>query len=79
MTDDVSDAHVAIATPASDDSAAPLLRIVKGGVPAPEELAALTAVIATHNVAPPDEPEPLRRPLSPWVASGLAKGTRTKA
>ncbi|HVW81730.1 MAG TPA: acyl-CoA carboxylase epsilon subunit [Mycobacteriales bacterium] len=56
----------------------PRLRIIKGGEPSDEELAALVAVVALRDAAPAEEPQPLRRPLSPWVASGLVKGTRTK-
>jgi len=78
VTDDQSDAHAVSATPASDDSSAPTLRVVRGD-PTVEELAALSAVIAARSSAPVTEPEPLRRPLTAWVASGLAKGTRTKA
>ncbi|HTW21583.1 MAG TPA: acyl-CoA carboxylase epsilon subunit [Mycobacteriales bacterium] len=54
------------------------LRIVRGGVPDEAELAALTAVIAAKARARPAPEHRLRTPLSPWVASGLVKGTRTK-
>jgi hypothetical protein len=57
----------------------PLLRVIRGGQPSDEELAALVAVIAAQASAGGEaEPEPLRKPLSAWVASGLVKGTRTK-
>ena len=58
----------------------PMLRVIRGGEPTPEELAALVAVVAARAAggADAEEPEPLRKPLSPWVASGLVKGTRTK-
>ena len=57
----------------------PILRVIRGGVPTEEELAALVAVIAARAAGSgASEPEPLRRPLSAWVASGLVKGTRTK-
>jgi hypothetical protein len=56
------------------------LRVIRGGEPTDEELAALTAVIAKRSAgAGATEPQPLRKPLSAWVASGLTKGTRTKA
>jgi hypothetical protein len=53
------------------------LRVVRGGQASDEEIAAIVAVVSTQGAAPP--PRQLRRPLSPWVASGLVKGTRTKA
>ncbi|HWA66843.1 MAG TPA: acyl-CoA carboxylase epsilon subunit [Mycobacteriales bacterium] len=56
----------------------PRLRIVRGGEPTDEELAALVAAVALRGAAPVAEPKPLRQPLHPWVASGLVKGTRTK-
>ncbi|HTR69644.1 MAG TPA: acyl-CoA carboxylase subunit epsilon [Mycobacteriales bacterium] len=61
-----------------EPTAPPLLRVVRGGEPTPEEVAALVAVLSTR---PGGEagPEPLRTPLPAWVASGLVKGTRTKA
>ncbi len=57
----------------------PTLRVVAGGEPTDEELAALVAVLAARGGSPAEEPRPLRQPLPPWVASGLVKGTRTKA
>jgi hypothetical protein len=58
----------------------PLLRIIRGGEPTADELAAVVAVVAARAAsgggAP--EPEPLRQPLPAWVASGMVKGTRTK-
>jgi Acyl-CoA carboxylase epsilon subunit len=58
----------------------PVLRILRGGEPSDEELAAVVAVLAARDAGgEPVEPEPLRRPLPAWVASGLVKGTRTKA
>jgi hypothetical protein len=57
----------------------PMLRVIRGGQPTDEELAALVAVVAASAAgggAP--EPEPLRKPMNAWVASGLVKGTRTK-
>jgi acyl-CoA carboxylase epsilon subunit-like protein len=63
-----------------DDPAPPALRVVRGGEPSDEELAALVAVISARGRADgPAEEQSLRQPLSPWVASGLIKGTRTKA
>jgi len=56
----------------------PMLRIIRGGEPTPEELAALVAAVAARQSADVEEPRRLREPLSAWVASGLAKGTRTK-
>jgi hypothetical protein len=53
--------------------------VIAGGEPTDEELAAVIAVLTSRSSAPAEEPQPLRRPLSPWVASGLVKGTRTKA
>jgi hypothetical protein len=56
------------------------LHVVRGGTPTDEELAALVAVLTRRAAgAPASERPSLRQPLSPWVASGLAKGTRTKA
>jgi Acyl-CoA carboxylase epsilon subunit len=57
----------------------PLLRVIRGGDPTDEEVAALVAVLSTRGGGAPAEPEPLRKPLPAWVASGLVKGTRTKA
>jgi len=58
----------------------PTLRVVRGGEPTDDQLAAIVAVISARAAASStDEPAPLRQPLSAWVASGLAKGTRTKA
>jgi hypothetical protein len=58
----------------------PLLHIVRGGEPTEEELAALVTVLSARAAANDDTgPRSLRRPLSSWVASGLVKGTRTKA
>jgi hypothetical protein len=56
----------------------PVLRVINGGEPTDEELAALVAVVALRRSEPPAEERPLRPALSPWVASGLVKGTRTK-
>jgi hypothetical protein len=56
----------------------PLLRVIRGGEPTPDELAALVTVIAARSATPAVEPEPLRKPLGAWVVSGLVKGTRTK-
>jgi hypothetical protein len=56
------------------------LRIVRGGEPTDEELAALVTVLSARAAAVDAAgPRSLRQPLSSWVASGLAKGTRTKA
>jgi Acyl-CoA carboxylase epsilon subunit len=56
------------------------LRVVRGGTPTDEELAALvTALAARAAAAAATESTSLRQPLSPWVASGLVKGTRTSA
>ena len=58
----------------------PVLRVINGGVPSEEELAALVTVLSTRAAAATAEPaQPLRTPLSAWVTSGLVKGTRTKA
>jgi hypothetical protein len=57
----------------------PLLRVIAGGEPTDEELAALVAVLSARPSGEAPEPQPLRRPLPAWVASGLVKGTRTKA
>jgi len=57
----------------------PLLRVIAGGAPTDEELAALVAVLSARPSGAATEPETLRKPLPPWVASGLVKGTRTKA
>jgi hypothetical protein len=56
----------------------PVLRVINGGEPTDEELAALVAVVALRGSAASDQERPLRPALSPWVASGLVKGTRTK-
>ena len=56
----------------------PTLRVVAGGTPSDEELAALAAVLLTRAKGETLEDQPLRRPLPAWVASGLVKGTRTK-
>jgi hypothetical protein len=57
----------------------PILRVVRGGVPDDDELAAVVAVLAARATATAeDESRPLRQPLSPWVTSGLTKGARTK-
>jgi hypothetical protein len=57
----------------------PRLRVIAGGEPTDEEIAALVAVLAARPAAAEAQPQPLRRPLPAWVASGLVKGTRTKA
>jgi hypothetical protein len=58
----------------------PVLRVIHGGDPSDEELGAIIAVLSIRGSAPsPGESPSLRQPLSPWVASGLVKGTRTKA
>jgi hypothetical protein len=54
------------------------LRVVHGGTPTDEELAAIVAVLTARSAAQAHEARSLRTPLSPWVASGLVKGTRTK-
>jgi hypothetical protein len=59
--------------------APPVLRVIKGGEPSHEELAALVAVISARGADEPEAERRLREPLSAWVASGLVKGTRTKA
>ena len=57
-----------------------MLRVVRGGEPTDEELAALVTVLSTRAAAgDTGGPRSLRQPLSAWVASGLVKGTRTKA
>ncbi|MBV9484717.1 MAG: acyl-CoA carboxylase subunit epsilon [Frankiaceae bacterium] len=61
-----------------ETTAPPVLRVIKGGEPSDEELAALVAVLSARGGEPAPERR-LREPLSPWVASGLVKGTRTKA
>lgn len=56
------------------------LRVVHGGTPTDEEMAAVVAVLTTRAAsAAAAEPPSLRPRLSPWVASGHVKGTRTKA
>ncbi len=57
----------------------PALTVIRGGEPSDEELAAIVAVLSARSAAAPGEPTPLRQPLPAWVASGLVKGTRTKA
>jgi hypothetical protein len=59
--------------------APPVLRVIKGGTPTDEELAALVAVVSARAGGDPESERKLREPLSAWVASGLVKGTRTKA
>jgi Acyl-CoA carboxylase epsilon subunit len=55
------------------------LRVVHGGTPTDEELAAIVAVLAARSAAQQaQEARSLRTPLSPWVTSGLVKGTRTR-
>jgi hypothetical protein len=62
------------------EAARPVLRVIHGGAPTDAELAALVAVVSTRATSSgAEEPKPLRQPLSSWVASGLVKGTRTKA
>ena len=71
----------------------PLLRVVRGD-PTPEELAALTTVIAARASAqsPAEEPTtggwadpahglrtPVRVGVGAWAASGRASGVRTRA
>ncbi|HVV75603.1 MAG TPA: acyl-CoA carboxylase subunit epsilon [Mycobacteriales bacterium] len=63
----------------TDDAKKPMLRVIAGGEPSDEELAALVAVLSARPAGAAPKPQPLRRPLPPWVASGLVKGTRTKA
>jgi hypothetical protein len=59
--------------------ARPVLRVLRGGEPTDEELAAVVAVLAARAAAgDAAEDRSLRQPLSLWVASGLTKGTRTK-
>jgi hypothetical protein len=70
---------------ATPDEVPPLLRVVGGGTPTDEELAALVTVVTAATAAAADEPDTrargwadrgagLRRPLRPgpgaWVASG---------
>jgi hypothetical protein len=53
--------------------------VIRGGELSDAEVAALVAAVAARAAAAPSAPpKPLRQPLSPWVASGLVKGTRTK-
>jgi hypothetical protein len=54
------------------------LRIIHGGTPSDEEIAAVVAALTTRRRAQRAETSSLRPALSPWVASGLVKGTRTK-
>jgi Acyl-CoA carboxylase epsilon subunit len=57
----------------------PALRVIRGGEPSDEDLAAIVAVLSVRAAsAEAIEPQPLRQPLNAWVASGLVKGTRTK-
>jgi hypothetical protein len=64
----------------SETTMAPMLQVVHGGEPTDEELAAVVAVLSARAAVLDDEgPAPLRTPLTSWVASGLVKGTRTKA
>jgi hypothetical protein len=67
-----------MSTPTSADLQRPVLRVLRGGDPTEEELAALVAVLTTRTAAAPSQ-RSLRQPLSSWVVSGLAKGTRTRA
>ncbi|HEX3897715.1 MAG TPA: acyl-CoA carboxylase epsilon subunit [Mycobacteriales bacterium] len=62
----------------SEEDARPRLRIINGGEPSEEELAALIAVMTLGSGAVEAEERKLREPLNAWVASGLVKGTRTK-
>jgi hypothetical protein len=63
----------------NEPASRPMLRVIQGGEPTPEELAALvTALAARHSADDAKEPKELRQPLPSWVASGLVKGTRTK-
>jgi acyl-CoA carboxylase epsilon subunit len=63
----------------SDSPDRPMLRVVRGGEPSAEELAAVVAVLSARATAGQMAQErSLRPPLTPWVASGLVKGTRTK-
>jgi hypothetical protein len=56
------------------------LRVVHGGEPSDDELAAIVAVVTTRLAhSKSAQARALRTPLSPWVASALVKGTRTKA
>jgi hypothetical protein len=69
-----------VSTEPTTESARPVLRVIHGGAPTDAELAALVAVVSARVAATGlEEPKPLRQPLLPWVASGLVKGTRTKA
>ena len=56
-----------------------MLRVISGGEPTEAELAALVAVVGLRDATAPDEERSMRQPLPAWVASGLQKGTRTKA
>jgi hypothetical protein len=62
----------------SDLTDVPRLRVIHGGEPTDEELAALVAVVALRESMPAGAAPSLRQPLPTWVASGLVKGTRTK-
>jgi hypothetical protein len=56
------------------------LRIIHGGTPSDEEIAAVVAAVtARQRVEHAAATSSMRPALSPWVASGLVKGTRTKA
>jgi hypothetical protein len=60
----------------------PLLRVGHGASLDPHEVAALTTLLMVRRAAAAQEPgpaRPARRPLHPWVMSGLEKGTRTRA
>lgn len=57
----------------------PRLRVIRGGEPTDAELAALVAVLALRGSEPAAQERKLREPLNAWVASGLVKGTRTRA
>jgi acyl-CoA carboxylase epsilon subunit-like protein len=55
------------------------LRITHGGTPSDEEIAAVVAALSTRRQSSSASDAPSSRlSLSPWVASGLVKGTRTK-
>ena len=56
----------------------PVPRIIHGGELTDAEIAALVTVLSTRGTNAQPE-RSLREPLSAWVASGLARGTRTKA
>lgn len=55
------------------------LRVVHGGLPTDEELAAVVAVLTSRASRRAESPGSVLHPaLSRWVSSGLVKGTRTK-